>query len=44
VLGLSGVPLSTMPATHLVSMLATSLLPLTATVLASWSLSRIRHT
>jgi hypothetical protein len=48
VLGPPGVPLSTMPATDVVLMLtpalSVGLLPLTASVLAPWSLSRIRHT
>jgi hypothetical protein len=44
VLGAAGVPLSTMPATDVVVMLSPALLPLLASVLAPWSLSRIRHT
>jgi hypothetical protein len=48
VLGRPGLPLSTMPATDVVWMLtpalSVGLLPLTASVLAPWSLSRIRHT
>ena len=44
VLTAAGVPLSTMPATDVASMLSPALLPLMASVLAPWSLSRIRHT
>jgi hypothetical protein len=44
VLSAAGVPLTTMPATDIASMLSPALLPLMASVLAPWSLSRIRHT
>ena len=44
VLGAAGVPLNAMPATHVAGMLSLALLPLMASVLAPWSLSRIRHT
>jgi hypothetical protein len=44
VLSAAGVPLTTMPATDIALMLWPALLPLTASVLAPWSLSRIRHT
>jgi hypothetical protein len=45
VLGAVGAPLSTMPATDVALMLSkAALLPLMASVLAPWSLSRIRHT
>jgi hypothetical protein len=44
VLRAAGAPLSTMRATDVVGMLSPALLPLMAAVLASWSLSRIRHT
>ena len=40
----AGAPLAGMPMTDAASMLSPALLPLTATVLATWSLSRIRHT
>jgi hypothetical protein len=40
----AGVDLSAMPATDAVWRLLPALLPLTASVLAPWSLSRIRHT
>lgn len=40
----TGVPLSAMPAGAAVGMLLPVLLPLAASVLAPWSLSRIRHT
>ena len=40
----AGVQLAGMPPTALVWMLSPTLLPLTASVLAPWSLSRIRHT
>jgi hypothetical protein len=39
----AGVQLAAMPATNAVSMLLPALLPLMASVLAPWSLSRIRH-
>jgi hypothetical protein len=44
VLNAAGVPLTTMPVTDIALMLWPALLPLTASVLAPWSLSRIRHT
>jgi hypothetical protein len=44
VLNAAGVPFSAMPARDAVGMLPPVLLPLTASVLAPWSLSRIRHT
>jgi hypothetical protein len=44
VLNAAGVPLSAMPARDAVGMLSPVLLPLMASVLAPWSLSRIRHT
>ena len=44
VLRATGVPLAGMPATFVVSWLWPTLLPLTASVLAPWSLNRIRHT
>ena len=40
----AGVPLAGMPTTDAVWMLSPALLPLMASVLAPWSLSRIRHT
>ena len=40
----AGVSLAGMPATDAVWMLSPALLPLMASVLAPWSLSRIRHT
>jgi hypothetical protein len=40
----AGVPLSEMAATNAFWMLSPALLPLTVSVLAPWSLSRIRHT
>ena len=40
----AGVSLAAMPAADAVSMLSPALLPLMASVLAPWSLSRIRHT
>jgi hypothetical protein len=43
VLRAAGVPLAGMPATNYVWMLSPALLPLMASVLAPWSLSRIRH-
>lgn len=44
VLGAAGVSLSTMPARAVVLMLVPAVLPLMVSVLAPWSLSRIRHT
>jgi hypothetical protein len=44
VLSAAGMPPSTMSATDVVWMLSPALLPLMASVLAPWSLSRIRHT
>jgi hypothetical protein len=44
VLDAAGVPLLAMPARDAVGMLSPVLLPLMASVLAPWSLSRIRHT
>ena len=44
VLTAAGVPLSAMPARDAVGMLSPALLPLMASVLAPWSLSRVRHT
>jgi hypothetical protein len=44
VLHIAGVQLAGMSATNAVSMLSPALLPLMASVLAPWSLSRIRHT
>ena len=44
VLRAAGVPLAGMPTTDAVWMLSPTLLPLMASVLAPWSLSRIRHT
>ena len=44
VLRAAGVSLAGMPATNAVWMLSPALLPLIASVLAPWSLSRIRHT
>jgi hypothetical protein len=43
VLRAAGVPLSGIPPTYVVSWLWPTLLPLTASVLAPWSLSRVRH-
>jgi len=40
----AGVQLAGLPMTDVVWMLSPALLPLTASVLAPWSLSRIRHT
>ena len=44
VLGAAGVSLAGLSATDAVGMLLPALLPLTASVLAPWSLSRVRHT
>jgi hypothetical protein len=44
VLGAAGVRLAGMPTTDAFWMLSPALLPLTASVLAPWSLDRIRHT
>ena len=44
VLTAAGVPLSAMPARDAIGMLSPALLPLMASVLAPWSLSRVRHT
>jgi hypothetical protein len=44
VLGAAGVPLARMPATDAVWLLTPALLPLMASLLAPWSLSRLRHT
>jgi hypothetical protein len=44
VLNAAGVPLSAMSARGAVGMLSPVLLPLVASVLAPWSLSRVRHT
>ena len=44
VLSAAGVPLGTMSTTDAFSMLSPALLPLMASVLAPWSLSRVRHT
>ena len=44
VLGAAGVSLAGLSATDAVGMLSPALVPLTASVLAPWSLSRIRHT
>ena len=44
VLRAASVPLSGIPPTYVVSWLWPTLLPLTASVLAPWSLSRVRHT
>jgi len=44
VLNAAGVPLSAMPARNAVGILSPALLPLMASVLAPWSLSRVRHT
>jgi hypothetical protein len=43
VLHLAGVQLAGMSVTNLVSLLSPALLPLTISVLAPWSLSRVRH-
>jgi hypothetical protein len=44
VLHMAGVPLAGMSATNPISVVSAALLPLMASVLAPWSLSRIRHT
>ena len=44
VLGAAGLSVADMPATAAVWMLAPALLPLTVSVLAPWSYSRVRHT
>ena len=44
VLTAAGVPISTMPAGDAIGMLSPALLPLMASVIAPWSLSRVRHT
>ena len=43
-LGAAGVSLAGMPAADAVWMLSPAMLPLTISVLAPWSLNRIRHT
>jgi hypothetical protein len=44
VLKAAGVPLSAMPVRDAAGLLFPALLPLMASVLAPWSLSRVRHT
>jgi hypothetical protein len=44
VLRAAGVQLAGMPTIDVLSMLSPALLPLMASLLAPWSLSRIRHT